>query len=239
MKNKLFKSLISALVLVLTANTAFCYVLSREELNERLTSTLKIEAQNYVDKLGGGEVLVKINNLPFEDTNTKNEPKIEVKSNFDKFTYRDIKRVSIYDGNVFVKSFPISTTTYVYKNVLCANTTILRDAPINASNTRFLRLEVGQYLGKTLDNFEEGLVATKNYTKNNVILKNFTKGKPDIIKDSTIGIVFQSSGGFKIKVEGKALKEGSVGDLITVKSAKYNKIYQATVTGRNEVTVKI
>ena len=82
-------------------------------------------------------------------------------------------------------------------------------------------------------------MATRNISKDTPILKHYVKSKPDVIKDSTINIVFKSNGDLKITVDGKALKEGSIGDNILVKSIKYNKVYRATVSNKNEATVRI
>ena len=42
-----------------------------------------------------------------------------------------------------------------------------------------------------------------------------------------------------IKLRGKALKEGSIGDTILVRSDKYNKTYTGIVKSENEVMVRI
>ena len=65
------------------------------------------------------------------------------------------------------------------------------------------------------------------------------KQKALVLKDSCVDIIFLSSKGLKITLQGKALKEGAMGDTILVRSNKYNKIYNATVSSSNEVTVRI
>ena len=42
-----------------------------------------------------------------------------------------------------------------------------------------------------------------------------------------------------IKLQGRALKDGAIGEKILVRSDKYNKIYSAIVNSANEVTVRI
>ena len=58
------------------------------------------------------------------------------------------------------------------------------------------------------------------------------------LKNSNIDIVFQSKN-LNIKVRGKALKEGALGDKILVRSEKYNKTYTGTIKSANEVVVRI
>ena len=240
MKNKTIKSLISLFILALSVSSVSAYTLSRENLEAQIKTQIKIQAQKQVDDLGGGEIEVRILNMPQGNIETKNKPTIKVDSNNNGFLSRDLKRVSIYDGNTFIKSFPISVNTLVYRDVLCANNPIVREQNITISNSSVKRSEIGQYLGQTIDTFPKNpLVATRNIQKGTVILKNYVKSKPDVLKDSTINIIFKSKDNLKITIDGKALKEGSIGDNILVKSLKYNKIYNATVSNKNEATVRI
>lgn len=239
MKNLNFKILITS-IMILSAMSAKCDTLTQPELENTVKSQIKNQTQKQVDALGGGDIEVKILNMPFGAIETKGKPEIKVESNQDTFRYRDIKRVSVYDGQTFVKSFPISVQTLVFKDTLCAINPIARDQAINVSNSSIKRIEIGQYLGLTIDNFpNKPLVATRNMQKGTPVLKNYVKSKPDVIKDSMVNIIFESNDNLRITVDGKALKEGSIGDSIQVKSSKYNKIYQATVSNKNEVTIKI
>lgn len=239
MKNFYSKILILFLFLALSA-PVFSQTLSREEIEAQIIEQIKVLTQKQIEPLGGGEIQVKILNMPQGDIKTKNETVIKVESNTNNFLYRDIKRVSIYDGNTFVKSFPISVNTLVFREVLCATNPIARDQNISISNSTLKKAQIGEYIGQTIDsNPKNALVATRNIPKDTPILKHYVKSKPDVIKDSTINIVFKSNGDLKITVDGKALKEGSIGDNILVKSIKYNKVYRATVSNKNEATVRI
>ena len=68
--------------------------------------------------------------------------------------------------------------------------------------------------------------------------KEKAKKKVLVSKNSNVDIIFQSKT-LNIKLRGKALKDGSVGDVVLVRSDKYNKTYNATVKGENEVVVRI
>lgn len=240
MKNKLTKILTVLFSLLLMCTVCSAQTLSEEEFRAAIIEKITKQAQKQVDSLGGGEVKVRILNMPQGEITTKDKVEIKVESNTNGFLSRDIKRVSVYDGKTFIKSFPISVNTLVYKEVLCATNPIVREQAISISNSSVQKMQIGQYLGQTIDKYPKGeLVATRNVPKGSPILKNYVKSKPDVLKDSTINIIFKSNDNLKITVDGKALKEGSIGDNIQVKSLKYNKIYQATVSNKNEVTVKI
>ena len=240
MKNKTTKILITATLLLFSTLNCNAQKMSQEEFKSAIIEQITLQAQKQVDKLGGGDIEVKILNMPRGGIEVQNKLKITVESNTNGFLSRDIKRVSVYDGKTFIKSFPISVNTLVYKEVLCATNPIVREQAISISNSGVQKMQIGQYLGQTIDKYPKAeLVATRNVPKGSPILKNYVKSKPDVLKDSTINIIFKSNDNLKITVDGKALKEGSIGDNIQVKSLKYNKIYQATVSNKNEVTVKI
>ena len=240
MKNTKTKILIILFSLLLICGVSNAQTLNEEEFRAAIVEKITKQAQKQVDSLGGGEVKVRILNMPQGEITTKDKIEIKVESNTNGFLSRDIKRVSVYDGKTFIKSFPISVNTLVYKEVLCATNPIVREQAISISNSGVQKMQIGQYLGQTIDKYPKGeLVATRNVPKGSPILKNYVKSKPDVLKDSTINIIFKSNDNLKITVDGKALKEGSIGDNIQVKSLKYNKIYQATVSNKNEVTVKI
>ena len=239
MKNFFSKILILFLFLALNV-PAFSQTLEREEIEAQIIEQIKTMTQKQIEPFGGGEIEVKILNMPLDTLKTKNEAKIKVDSNSNGFLSRDLKRVSIYDGETFIKSFPISVNTLVYKNVLCAINPIVREQNISRSNTAIKRVQVGEYLNQTINtNPKCALVASRNIPKGSPVLKSYVKSKPDVLKDSTINIVFESMGNLRITIDGKALKEGSIGDNITVKSSKYNKVYRAVVSNKNEATVKI
>lgn len=242
MKNLNYKILIATIMILsaISSLSAQGYTLTQSQLEKTIKSQIKIQAQKQVDELGGGEVEVKLMNMPYGNIETKEKARVKVESNTNTFLARDIKRVSIYDGETFVKSFPVSVNTLVYKEVLSAINPIVRSQTINVSNSSISKAEIGQYLGKTIDTYPQiDFVAQRNIAKGTPILKDYVKSKPDVIKDTTVNIIFRSNDNLKITVDGKALKEGSIRDSIPVRRLRYNKIYQATVSNKNEVTVRI
>ena len=112
------------------------------------------------------------------------------------------------------------------------------ESVINSQNAHLEKADILKYHNKVLTHFEDNLIAKRNYQKGNVIIADYAKPKAQISKNSNVDIVFLSKG-VRIKLQGKALKDGNIGDTILVRSEKYNKIYSAKVNSSNEVVVKI
>ena len=140
-------------------------------------------------------------------------------------------------GNL-IKAFPINIQTKVYSNVLVANKNINFGDEINFNNSTIERREISRYLGKTYSNNQENLISKRNFPAKTIITTDYAKAKSAIQKDSMVDIVFVSKT-INIKLRGKALKEGAIGENILVKSEKYNKTYNAKVISQNEVMVRI
>ena len=238
---KAAKNLIFTMCLFLCGQAAFCYTLTSSELtkiiNANVVKEIKAQISQYSD-----DFKVNITGIPNESIQTNDVacPKIEILSQNSKFQPNLYKRVVIKDSkNNFIKAFPINVQTYVYKNVLVASSIIPYNSEINSKNTTLERREISRYIGKTLSDNSQGFVAGRNYSKGSIILKDSLKQKALVLKDSYVDIIFLSNNGLRITLQGKALKEGSKGDTILVRSNKYNKIYNATVSSSNEVTVRI
>lgn len=228
-------------VLIFSTQAAFCYTLTSAELTKTVNAKIKQEVELNVSKYSN-DFKVNITGIPAESiiTNEYSAPVVEIVSQNSNFLPNSFKRVLIKDskGNL-IKAFPVNVRTLVYKNVLISSAIIPFNSEINSSNSTLERREISRFLGKTLDGYSTGLVAARNYPKGSVILKNSVKEKASVLKDSNVDIVFLSEKGLKIRVQGKALKEGAIGDTILVRSNKYNKVYNATVNSSNEVTVRI
>ena len=82
------------------------------------------------------------------------------------------------------------------------------------------------------------MTSARNFQKGAIITNNYLKAKSAVIKNSIVEIVFISNS-LKITLQGKALKDGAIGDIIPVRSDKYNKIYTGKINSENEVMVRI
>ena len=241
---KALKNLILFLIFAnLSSNlqSAFGYVLTPQELTNYITKETKKEIKEQISQYSN-DFKINITGILKENivTNETNAPKIEIINQNQNFKTNSYKRVVIKDlNNRIIKSFPINVQTLVYQNVLVANDLIQYGKEINSQNTKLERREISRFLGKTIQTNSINQISTKNYPKGSIILTDSIKEKSAILKNSTIDIVFVSSKGLNIKIQGKALSQGAIGETILVRSDKYNKTYNAIVNSSNQVTVRI
>ena len=237
---KIHKNLILIIsILILTCQNAFCYVINSTELNRIITSKLKYEAINKLNiNQSDTEIKINIINTPDSVVIKSQKPKIEITpiNTIQPDTYR---RITIKNAdNTVAKIFNAKVQTSVIKEVLVAKESIPFNKEINSQNAHLEKADILKYHNKVLTHFEDNLIAKRNYQKGNVIIADYAKPKAQISKNSNVDIVFLSKG-VRIKLQGKALKDGNIGDTILVRSEKYNKIYSAKVNSSNEVVVKI
>ncbi len=217
----------------------------------KIDSEIKNELQNYSNDYKI-TILGSINHDII--TNQANLLKIEITNPNPTNTFHPIetRKVTIKDNsNNIIKTFLVSIKTEVYDEVLTAAKTIPYNQKITLNNTKLEKKEISKYLGKTLKSLDNEIIAATNYQIGSVILKsqnpkniqnieNIKNTQKDIIisKNSDIDIVFESKG-INIKLRGKALKDGAIGDTILVRAQNYNKTYNAKVKSSNEVIVRI
>lgn len=238
--NKIIKNLILFLILAFSSNASFAYVLVpselKGELDKKINSQIKEQLKNY-----SSDYKIKISGIPSTNVVTQDsiKPNIEIISQNNKFTQNQYRRVLIKSQNgAIIKAFPITIQTLVFKDVLVANEQIAYNQEINQTNTKLERKEISRFLDKTISKNNVNLIATRNYPKGSIINLQYAKSKSIVAKNSMIDIVFQTKG-MNIKLKGTALKEGSIGDTILVRSEKYNKTYNGVVLSQNEVMVRI
>ncbi len=234
------KNLILFLMIITNVNCAFCYTLTKEELKAdilaKVTPQIKSQLADYTQ-----DIKISIQGLSNQPivTNENTKPKIEIISQNNSFNQNSYKRIIIKNsmGNV-IKAFPINVQTQVFATVLTASDNIAFNQSINQNNTKLERKDITRYLGKTYSTQVNGIIAKRNYQKGNIIIADFTKAKSSVLRNSSIDIVFQSKG-LNIRLRGKALKDGAIGDTILVRSDKYNRTYTGVVQSENEVMVRI
>lgn len=218
---------------------AEAFELKKSELERIVIDQVTAQSAKQLQKFGNCEIEVKVVNLSTEEIiKTAQKPIIKVESNFDKFMQYDIKKVIIIDG-MAKRSIPVNVKIAVYKDVLAAKEFITQFQLVNHSNTYIKRLDVANNIENVMDSLPMVLVASKNITKDAPVLLTQTKEKPDIVRNSGVKIFFTQGDELTIELDGTAMKEGKLGDIITVKNTKYNRIYTATVVGENRVEVKL
>jgi len=138
-----------------------------------------------------------------------------------------------------LRTIPVSVKVSIYKDVLVARDFIAQFGVVNSSNTYKKRMEVGATIKEVLSSIPAPIVATRNISKEGLVLNCYTKSQPDVIRNSLVKIIFKKGDELTIETEGIAMREGRVGDLIVVKNQNYNKMYSATVVDTNRVEVKL
>ena len=237
---KLFKILIIAFLFA-AFNGVQAATLSYEQLVKTVNSKVYAETKQKLSQISD-DFKINISGIPKENyrTNEAVAPRVEIISQNQNFMPNSYKRVIIKDSrNNIVKAFPINVQTLVYKDVLVAKNVISYNQELKSENIAIEKREVSKYLGKTISTYKSGLVASRNLQKGNIISTDFVKAKSVISRNSIVEIIFLSDKGLRITLQGKALKDGGIGDTIPVRSDKYNKVYNATVNSFNEVMVRI
>ena len=224
------------LILFLISNCAFSYVLTSSEINNTIKNKINFTTKQI---LSDYEYKIQISQIPQDSFSVSDNYKIEVIEQNQKFSPIRYARVIIKDKNSILKTYPVTIETKVYKNVLVALDNIQYNCDVTKNNTTLEKREISKYFDKVLDNIQENSVSIKNIQKGSIILKNNIKQKALISKNSDIDIIFQSQKGLKITLKGRALKDGALGETITVRSDKYNKTYSAIVQSSTSATVRI
>ena len=236
---KQIKNLILFLIIAFSSNATFSYTLTQQELKNSIQNKINIELkemlQNYSNDYNFSITGIPNNSIEINGA----KPIIEITSPNKIYNANLYRRVLIKDNNGnLIKAFPINIQSQVFSNVLVANENITFGSEINSNNSSIEKKEISKYLGKTFSSNNQNLTSKRNFPKGTIITSDYAKAKSAIEKDSMIDIVFVSKT-INIKLRGKALKEGAIGENILVKSEKYNKTYNAKVISQNEVMVRI
>ncbi len=229
---------IALITLALAANTAFAVTLTDNFVREEIRKQIVEQNKKYTD----AELKIIIANMPFSTmTIPDGKLKFKVTSNFDKFVPRDIKKVYIYSNGVLAKEFIVSVRTLAYKNVLCARTTLDREALLSSANVVPKKMEISANIDYILteDMLKNKQIITKKWFREGEILdKRFVKIKPDVERNAEVQVYFKSNG-VLIAISGIALNEGMVGDYIDIQNKTYNKKYKGRIIGENKVLINI
>ena len=235
-----FKSLIIFFLLLVFSNSAFCYVLSKEEIQKTILNRVQNEYKKELSSYSS-DFKIEIQGIPNENiiSNETIPLKIQLISQQEGFSPNSYRKVIVRNSKgQILKSFAINVQTKVYSNVLVASKPIGFNQEINSTNTKIERKEITRNLENSFNFLPNNVVSNRNFPQGSIILKEGLKKKALISKNSMVDIKFQSKT-LEIKTRGHALKDGSLGDVILVKSDKYNKTYNAIVQSSNEVVVRI
>lgn len=235
MKKLLLTTLI---VLMTTANFACAATLSDSYVREEIKKQIIQQNKRYTD----ADLEVIIANMPFSTMYVPDgKLKFVVTSNFDKFAPRDIKKVFIYSNGKLAKEFIVSVRTLAYKDVLCARNQIERDSLLTSANVGPRRMEVSLQLDNILTPDmlnKKQMVSKKWFREGEIIDRRFVKIKPDVERNSDVQAYFNSNG-VLIRINGKSMGEGMIGDYVNIQNQTYKRTYRGRVIGENKVLINI
>lgn len=235
--NKIFK-IFFTILLISNCTTCFAQEVSLEKFQNIVTKQIQNDFRNYeLD-----EIEVVINRLPFEKLILP-DGKISVKvySNSKNLVAREYKKVEVFVNNKYQQTLYIPTEIKAYKHVAVAKELISRDKIIPLQAVELKKENVVSCLDSSLTMYDvsKGLVAGKVFYPGEILSKKYAKAKPDVIKNATVTVNFQTGNDLTVSVEGIAMTAGSKGELVQVKNKRYNKIYSGTVVGENQVLIRI
>lgn len=221
-----------------TANLACAATLSDSYVREEIKKQIIQQNKRYTD----ADLEVIIANMPFATMYVPDgKLKFVVTSNFDKFAPRDIKKVFIYSNGKLAKEFIVSVRTLAYKDVLCARNQIERDSLLTSANVGLRRMEVSLQLDNILTPDmlnKKQMVSKKWFREGEIIDRRFVKIKPDVERNSDVQAYFNSNG-VLIRINGKSMGEGMIGDYVNIQNQTYKRTYRGRVIGENKVLINI
>ncbi|MGN1125600.1 MAG: flagellar basal body P-ring formation chaperone FlgA [Candidatus Gastranaerophilaceae bacterium] len=230
--------LLALILLISTANSVFAVEVTDSQIREEVRKQIINQYKKYTD----ADLEVIVANMPFAKVYIPDGAlKYVVKSNFDKFVPRDIKKVYIYSNGKLAKEFIVSVRVKAYKDVLCARTIIERDSLLTTTNVGPRKMEVSANIDYVLSPeilSKNQILSKKWFREGEIIDKRFVKMKPDVERNSEVQAYFRNNG-IMVVITGTAMSEGMVGDYIEVRNQNYRKSYRAKIIGENKVLINI
>ena len=233
---KIFKIFL-IIILAFSSMEAKALTLTDTQVKEAIAKKVMQKYKEYTD----AQLEVNVVAVPFQDLVLPNgKVTFSVQSNSNKFMARDLEKVSVYVNGKLARKFNVPVEVKVYKEILIASCTIQREKAITSNVVTVERREVSNKMANVLtkDALKNEFVSKKYFVKGEVIDKRFVKAKPDILRNSTVRVFFNTNN-LTVSVNGIALSDGVIGESICIMNKNYNKIYKGTVVGENKVLVKI
>ncbi len=230
-------NLILITILALSALKVQARTLSCDEVNFNISKQVVESYKKYTDaELKANVIALPFQNLPLPEGKVS----FVVKSTVDKFTARDLKKVSVYVNEKFVKTFNAPVEVKAYKDVLVASGFIERDKMLTSSMVETKKMELSTNLDYVLDSKMLGkdIVTKKAFREGEIIDRRFVKLRPDVQKNANVKAYFNTNG-LMIEVEAIALSDGMLGEYIGLENKSYQKVYTGKVIGENKVLIEI
>ena len=238
MKNIFVKSLIAIFIIAQSALICSAQVLTKKDIVPVVERNITKDLQSK----GFKNIEVNIVNVPFMQL-TVPDGKItyKISSNSKTITSRCFIVVSIYSNGDFVRTVGIPVKIAAQKDVYVARENIGRGVILTANLLQIKTLDLTNTYVVPLEYGEltKSYITTKVFAAGNVIDKKYLKSQPDIMRDAAVTLYFKTKTNMAVTLDGIAISEGNIGDTISVKNKRYNRIYNGKIIGENKVLVRI
>ena len=234
---KKFFSIAAIILLTLVSAKAEAQVITLQQLKNEVSKQVIASYREYTD----ADLKIDILTVPFSELNIKDgKLTYKVTSNSNRFMQRDVKRVEIYVNGSLTKVVMVPVEVKAYKNVLVARSEINRESAVTPYNTMIQRKEVSNLISHIIapGELKKDVMTKRIFREGEILDKRFLTTKPDVLRNQEVTAFFKSSG-VMISISAIAQSDGNIGDYITLKSPKYQKVYRGKVIGPNRVLVTI
>jgi len=228
---------ITAIILMMSFVKAEAQIITAQQLKSEVSKQVIATYRNYTN----ADLKVEILNIPFSELNLKDGVvTYKVTSNTNRFMARDVKRVEIFVNGLLARVIMVPVDVKAYKNVLVARSVINRESAITVYNTSIQRKEISNLISNVIapGELKKDIMSKKMFKEGEIIDKRFLTAKPDVIRNQEVVALFKSSG-VMISISATAQSDGNIGDYVTLKSPKYQRVYRGKVVGPNRVLVTI
>ena len=234
---KKFFSLLAILFLTLSSAKAEAQLITLDQIKKEVSRQVINSYKEYTD----ADLKVEVLAVPFSEINLKNGTvTYKITSNSNRFMQRDVKRVEIYVNGVLSRIVMVPVEVKAYKNVLVARSEINRESAVTPYNTMIQRKEISNLISHVIapGDLKKDIMTKRVFKEGEIIDKRFLTTKPDVLRNQEVTAFFKSSG-IMVSISATAQSDGNIGDYVTLKSPKYQKVYRGKVIGPNRVLITI
>ena len=137
-------------------------------------------------------------------------------------------------------SLHVPMTVTIYKDVIATNRSLERGTILMNSDFKRVRYDVSKLPGGYLEDESAGVgMELKRRVSAGAPLTASMIRKPKIIKRGQQVAIIAGAGAMEVRMSGKALSHGAVGDRIRVLNTRSKKKIEGTVTASGDVRVDI
>lgn len=127
-----------------------------------------------------------------------------------------------------------------YRPVVVVTDNISRGQSLSLADLALQEREISRYTNHSLHSLNQAVnQVAKKHLRSGSVLSSMHIGPPKVIKRGSKIDIVASSGRVSVRMAGKAMADGRVGDQIKVKNLSSNKILQAQVVSSSLVSVTL